>query len=56
MAMLSCNVACSCVCRVRAAYKAVARPRDLEKELPQCGLGALLMSWLKQVSQGDFPG
>uniref|UniRef100_A0A383W448 Uncharacterized protein n=1 Tax=Tetradesmus obliquus TaxID=3088 RepID=A0A383W448_TETOB len=35
--------------RVRAAYKAVQRPRDLEKELPQCGLGALLLQWLKQV-------
>jgi hypothetical protein len=37
------------MCRVRAAYKAVQRPRDLEKELPQCALGALLMQWLKQV-------
>ncbi|KAF6264037.1 hypothetical protein COO60DRAFT_1624406 [Scenedesmus sp. NREL 46B-D3] len=35
--------------RVRAAYKAVQRSRDLEKELPQCALGALLMQWLKQV-------
>lgn len=34
---------------MRAAYKAVQRPRDLEKELPQCGLGALLLQWLKQV-------
>jgi hypothetical protein len=37
------------MCSVRAAYKAVQRPRDLEKELPQCALGTLLMQWLEQV-------
>eukprot|EP00878_Enallax_costatus_P036352 GHUV01040815.1.p2 GENE.GHUV01040815.1~~GHUV01040815.1.p2 ORF type:complete len:329 (+),score=136.72 GHUV01040815.1:1474-2460(+) len=36
--------------KVRAAYKAVQKPKDLEKELPQCGLGALLLQWIKQVS------
>lgn len=35
--------------RVRAAYKAVQSHKDLERELPQSGLGALLLSWLKQV-------
>lgn len=37
------------VASVRAAYKAVRRPHDLERELPQCGLGALLLQWIKQV-------
>jgi hypothetical protein len=43
------------MCRVRAAYKAVQRPRDLEKELPQCALGTLLMQWLKQVRDAVQP-
>lgn len=35
--------------RVRAAYKAVQSPKDLQKELPQCALGSLLLTWIKTV-------
>eukprot|EP00775_Hariotina_reticulata_P001846 gene1846-2179_t len=35
--------------RVRSAYKAVQTTEDFVKELPQCGLGAMLLQWLKQV-------
>jgi hypothetical protein len=34
---------------VRAAYKAVQNPKELQKELPQCALGSLLLTWIKQV-------
>lgn len=36
-------------CRVRCAYKGVQNLKDLEKELPQCHLGVLLLLWIKQV-------
>jgi hypothetical protein len=36
-------------CRARNAYKAVQNKEDFVKELPQCGLGAMLLQWLKQV-------
>lgn len=39
------------LCRVRAAYKAIQNPKDLEKELPQCALGSMLLSWIKQVDR-----
>jgi hypothetical protein len=42
------GMAC-CNRRVRGAYKAVQNVKDLEKELPQCALGAMLLSWIKQV-------
>lgn len=41
------------VCRVRAAYKAVQNPKDLERELPQCALGSMLLTWIKQVTLGE---
>ena len=37
---------------MRAAYKAVQNPKDFERELPQCALGAMLLSWVKQVRGG----
>lgn len=36
-------------CRVRGAYKAVQSPKELEREMPECCLGSLLLSWIKQV-------
>lgn len=53
----NCSTSCClllgwCVRRVRAAYKAVQNPKDFERELPQCALGALLLSWVKQVGWG----
>ncbi|KAF8057245.1 RSP2 [Scenedesmus sp. PABB004] len=40
--------------RVRAAYK-VASARELERELPQCGLGAMLLQWVKQSEPSRRP-
>ena len=43
----------TCHCRrVRAAYKAVPHSgQALLQELPQCGMGALLLQWVRQVKR-----
>jgi hypothetical protein len=47
------DVTCFIAFRVRAAYKAVQNPKELQKELPHCALGSLLLTWIKQVRCGD---
>lgn len=55
MCILRVAAGCVLVClrRVRAAYKAVQNPKDLERELPQCALGSMLLTWIKQVTLGE---